>query len=518
MKKKLALTTSILALSLLCACSKDSDKTKEAEQLTIPITVEAKAKQLDANSYNAAMPLYGAVYEPLVEYGEKGKFRPGIAKSWDIEENAKRYTFHIDKGQYFSDGSRLTADAIKFSIERAKTLNQTTTLQTLLNLKSIETPDDYTIVLNFSKTSNQILNELCQVRPLRIMSPHAVKGGKVDGKFIKPIGSGALTVDSSDTEETVLKANPYFNKKHPIQYGVTFKTITDASARTLALKSGEADLLGGTISDLTDTDIKALKKTFNKETYPGTMSHFLAFNPDNKRLNKEIREAIDLSIDKRALSSKKLSGIFQPTVQFVTTNNQAKTAFNPNKAKTLLEKNGYRLNKNKIYEKDGKALEFSLVLQTAEFPTWKEKAEIIESQLKKVGIKTNITIMDSETYYETLWTSKKYDFILYRTYTDALLPYTFMKSLFYNSTETPGVLAKDQELSRLIDDFESKTSTKDQQKQFDVIFSYFNQQHFAIPVEYKSEQFITSKKIKEFAYTGLSDDPIDYEHLSISND
>ncbi|EHI69903.1 ABC transporter, substrate-binding protein, family 5 domain protein [Streptococcus ictaluri 707-05] len=109
----------------------------------------------------------------------------------------------------FSDGSKLTSEDVKFTIERAKAKNEDSSLQTLKYLEKIETPDDTTVELYFSQTVNQVLNELCQTRPLRIMSTTAVKDEKVKGKFIAAIGSGPFVITKSSTETTEMKPNPY---------------------------------------------------------------------------------------------------------------------------------------------------------------------------------------------------------------------------------------------------------------------------------------------------------------------
>ena len=54
---------------------------------------------------------------------------------------------------------------------------------------------DHVVQIRLKSPSNQVLNELTQVRPLRIMSPHSVENGKVNGKFEKAIGTGAFVVD-----------------------------------------------------------------------------------------------------------------------------------------------------------------------------------------------------------------------------------------------------------------------------------------------------------------------------------
>ena len=68
--------------------------------------------------------------------------------------------------------------------------------------------------------------------------------------------------------------------------------------------------------------------------------------------------------------------------------------------------------------------------------------------------------LDSQSYYDTLWTKKDYDLIFYRTYSDALMPYNFMSSVFKNNDGKSGVLANDKTLTRQLDDFPTTVSKR----------------------------------------------------------
>ena len=98
----------------------------------------------------------------------------------------------------------------------------------------------------------------------------------------------------------------------------------------------------------------------------------------------------------------------------------------------------------------------NLAIQTAEFPNWKDQAEKVQRDLKQAGIQLNIKTLDAQTYYDTLWTKKDYDLIFYRTYSDALMPYNFMNSVFKNAGGKPGVLANDSTLTKQLDNFQLK--------------------------------------------------------------
>lgn len=522
MKKKLIMGLTVLTvLTMVSGCSgnkQETSKKKETPTVNIAISAEPKAEQLDATAYDSSMAIYGAVYQPLVEYGEKGVFKPGLAESWEISEDGKKYLFRLDEKAKFSDGSPVDAEAVKFTIERAQLNNETSSLQLLTNLEKIEVNNPSTITFYFNEVSNQILAELSQTRPLRIMSPHSVEGEKASGAFKEPIGSGPFIVKDHSAEHVKMVPNPYFNHEQPVTYQIDFKTIADGSSRTLALKSGEVDIVGGTLGEITDSDSDSFQKdsAYTIEEFEGTMTHFLAFNPDNTTLTATIRAAIERSIDKTLLSEKSLAGLFRENVQYVSETNQPVVAYDLKQATDMFEREGYKKNKAGYYEKEQQELAFDLMIQTTEFPEWKKQAEIVESELKKAGVKVTINILDQEGYYDVLWKTKKFDMIFYRTYTDALLPYNFLNSLYHNTTEGPGVLANDNVLSQELDQFAKTFGDEEQQKLANQFLTRVSQQTLAIQIDYKNEKFVVSNKISSFQYSGLSDSPIDYQKLGVN--
>lgn len=475
MRKCVLMTVAASATLLLAGCGNGQ---KEDKDVTVSLPTEAKADKLDAQGYDAAMPVYSAVYDALVKYDKDKGIKAGLADKWSVDESGKVYEFHLKKNVKFSDGSALDAKDVKFSIDRAKAMNKDSTVETLKKLDKVVVKNEHVVQIRLKSPSNQVLNELTQVRPLRIMSPHSVEDGKVNGKFEKAIGTGAFVVDKTGKEKTTMKPNKYFDNGHPVNYHLAFQTIEDR---------------------------------------PSTVSHFMAFNPKNDVLNQRtIREAISKSIDAKDIAGKSVNGLFQKNVQFVTKNNQQPHDYDMKAAERLLKSEGYHKNDDGIFEKNGKPLSFNLVIQTAEFPNWKDKAEKVQRQLKQAGIKLNVKTLDSQSYYDTLWTKKDYDLIFYRTYSDALMPYNFISSVFKNNDGQPGVLADDETLTKQLDDFPSTVSKEDQQCSFDDIFKHFNQQYYGVPIAYPNETFVVSDKVKQFKFSGLTDAPIDYKALKVN--
>ncbi len=90
-----------------------------------------------------------------------------------------------------------------------------------------------------------------------------------------------------------------------------------------------------------------------------------------------------------------------------------------------------------------------------------------------------------------------------------------MNSVFKNADNQPGVLANDSTLSKQLEAFPKELSKGDQQQAFNEIFKHFNKGYYGVPIAYPNETFVTSDRIENFKFSGLTDAPIDYEKLKV---
>ncbi|MGG4343018.1 ABC transporter substrate-binding protein [Paenibacillus lautus] len=515
----------LVALSLLVGCSKETDpfpgKTED-KQIVVAVTQDAEGDKLDASTYNGSRHTHAAVYDALVEYEGEGKLVPSLAEFWQVSEDGKTYTFHLRNQVQFSDGSPLDSTAVKFSLERAVSRRENATLEISRLLANIETPDDNTVVLSFKHTATQVLYELSQARPFRIMSPNSVTpAGDVSGTFQQAIGTGPWKIGSyRQGVETVLVANEHYWLEEPSGYSLVFKVITDPQARVMALQSGEVDLAGG---ELGNVPAESLSVFLNNEKYvvetgASTMSYFLVINQNHAFLSdKNIRQAVNYGNDTSKYADgtgDAVRGLFQEKVAFVTDDNQPSYPYNPEMAKQLIEASGYEWNeKKRLYEKGGQVLQLRLVIQTEEYPEWKEMAEVFQDNMKQIGIQIRIVNQERAAYYDTLWGSKDFDLLMYRTYTDAQLPYRFLSSLFYSSPSTPGVAFQDRPLSDLLDQIAATISGEKQQALFDQVFLRMHEEAMSVPMYYTKQTFVHTTELIGFAFNAIEDDPLKWHRL-----
>lgn len=520
-------TAIVLTLLLLAGCSQVespvSGSGQEADkQILVAVTQDGEGDKLDAATYNGTRQMHAAVYDALVDYKGEGKIAPSLAESWEISDDGKTYIFHLRKQVKFSDGSPLNSAAVKFSLERAISREENATLEISRLLKKVEAPDDNTVVLSFKETATQVLYELSQARPFRIMSPNSVTpAGDVNGNFHQAIGTGPWKIGSyQQGVETVLVANEHYWLEEPSEYSLVIRVITDPQARVLALQSGEVDIAGGELGNIPLESLSVFQNNdkYVVETGTSTMSYFLVINQNNAALSdKNIRQAINYGNDTSKYTdggSEPAKGLFQNKVAFVTADNQPYYPYNPEKAKQLIEASGYKWNEKKqLYEKDGQVLQLRLVIQTEEYPEWKEMAEIFQDNMKQIGMQIDIVNQERAAYYDTLWSSKDYDLLIYRTYTDAQLPYRFLSSLFYSSPSMAGAAYQDRPLSDLLDQIASTISTEKQQALFDQVFLRMHEEAMSVPMYYAKQTFVHTRELAGFTFNAIEDDPVKWHHL-----
>ncbi|WP_239498744.1 nickel ABC transporter substrate-binding protein [Paenibacillus odorifer] len=502
--------------------SEAQDKT-----VTVAISSDAGIDRLDAGAYDGSMNVHAMIYEGLVEYGEKGEILPSLAESWDISEDGKVYTFHLRHDVKFSDGTEFNADAVKFSFERwikdpANSLNVATAMQSLVVV------DEHTITMTFNKAYYPFLTELSFARPVRIISPSAVEpAGDITGKFIKAIGTGAWMAESYKTDqEAVLVRNPNYWGEMPKLSKIILKVIPDPQSRVLALQAGDVDIAGGQMGKIPVESVPVIEadSTLTLQKSQGTNSHFMIFNYKTPALQDlNVRKAINLAINKKSIVDDLMDGIgseaqglFPLTVPYVTESNNTWYGFDPLEAKQLLAAAGYTdSDGDGMVQKDGTPLELNFVLQQAEYPEWKSISELIQSELKEIGITVNLQVLEPNAYYDALWTSKAYDLIMYRTYDDAYNPHAFLLSLFHKTADATAVVWSDPALESQIDTAVGTTDIQKRQTAYDSIFSKLYQEAMFTAIYFPDDIMAINKRVTGFKAGYTTFTPIFWNQLDI---
>lgn len=523
----------VLILTLFAGCgdaetashmNNSSNSVKSGEKtVTVAISGKNGVATMDPTYMMTDILHYELVYDPLVIYGENGKIEPGLAESWDISDDGKEYTFHLRKDVKFSDGSDFNADNVIFNTDRWKNNPNTASINVCNSLQTVTKIDDNTVKFTFDKAYYPFLTELTYSGPCRMMSKNSVDAG---GKFIKPIGTGMWMIKSSqEDKETVLVPNPNYWGEKPKFDKLVIKVIPDAQTRLMALQSGEIDFC---CVPIPTESFPAIEKDSKLElaSNKSTKGYHIIFNYDVPAFqNLQIRQAINYAIDKDSIVNDILDGnagaakgVLATTNAYVNDKNSPGYKYDPDKAKNLLTEAGcIDSDGDGILEYNGEPMSFKFVFQTDEYPEWKDVCEYISNELKAIGIEFKLELQPSTEYYDSLWTNRSFDVIMYRTYLDSWNPHGFLSGQYCKDTAgSPRVAWDSDELDAMITKVLQEMDESSRQQQYDEIFRYLYDNAVNIPIYYPNVSYAYNKeKLSNFQFAVTEYELIKWGRLEV---
>lgn len=331
------------------------------------------------------------IFESLMKPDRGGHFVGRLAAS--IEHPSPTMTiYHLNHGVHFSDGRPLSARDVLFTYNSILAPESMSPKRASFEaLKSIESPDDYTVVMTFTRPYAPAVEMATEgIVPAGTPLP-----GKAVG--VAPIGSGPFRMVAYSHDEFVrLERNPYYPHPPDAVQSILFKVVPDPTVRALELVEGACDLSPNNIQ----VDVLpwlAAHPSLEISNTPGTTYRYLSFNFRNARLrDPRVRRAIAYAIDRKTIVSDHLHGTARIATGMLSPENWAydsdatSYACDPQKARQLLEEAGYPAGKDGM-----RGLRF-------EFKTTPEGArvgEIFQAMLRRVGIELTIRTIEFATFY-----------------------------------------------------------------------------------------------------------------------
>lgn len=378
----------------LGACS--GDKAGESSsQITIGIPQDIE-DSLDPHKAVAAgtKEVLFNLYEGLVKPDSSGELQPAIASDYSISEDATTYTFTLREGVKFHDGSMVTAEDVKYSIDRcADTTNGEPLVEAYSNIKSVNIVDEKTVevVLN-TADSDFLANMTTAIIPASNENPDT-----------NPIGTGPYRYVSRSPQENfvVEKFDEYWGTPANIE-NVTFRVCANADSIVMNLQGGSIDMF----ARLTTTQASQLGDQF--DVLEGTMNLVQALYLNNavEPFNDErVRQALCYAVDPQGImdlisdgkGTEIGSSMFPAFEKYYMP--ELNDVYNQDfdKAKELLAEAGYP-----------NGFSFTITVPS-NYQQHIDTAQVLVEQLKNIGVTAEIELVEWETWVSEAYTNRNFE-------------------------------------------------------------------------------------------------------------
>lgn len=472
-------------LLLFTACGGGELKEKVGKQTTLKVALAYKPRSFDPHKHtdSATLAVTKQIYTNLFSLDEKGDVVPELVESYEIKEDSS-IILKLKKGVFFHNGDELKAEDVKKSLER--NLNIPVSRVLVEAIEHIEVIDDYTLKIYQSNAPSILLHNLAH------SSTAIVKEIPKNTQEIDLVGTGPYSIkDWSLSERVVLGSFDKFYGEKPKMKEVVFQTIPETSNRLIALETKEIDIA----YDISSNDIKGIEKNPNLKVINKVSlgSDFITINT-RKLTDKRIRQAIEYAIDKKALIDTVYEGygeipksILAPVV-FGYDENAKPREFNREKAKELLKEAG--------------AKNLKLTLWIYDEPSRQQMAQIIQANLKEVGIDVEINVLEVSSFLQYTGMGEHHMLIglWYMSTGDA--DYGFYPLLHSTSAGPVGNRSfySNSEVDNLLDKARKTTSVAVRKENYKRVQEIIGDEVPLFPIAYKNYIIGLQKNIKGFIF------------------
>ena len=254
------------------------------------------------------------MFNSLVKFDSNMKIVPDLAESW-TSPDANTLVFKLRHGVKFHDGSEMTSEDVKFSLDRVRDENtKSPSRSKFLAVESVDAIDKYTVRVRTKEPFVPMLAFLSNMpNGSQIVSKKAVTSMGEEAFSRKPVGTGAFKlVDWKPGEKLIFAAHKeYFEKGLPYLDGVEIPLIPEEPSGITAILGGQIDLA----STAPFADVPKLEKT------PGitvAKSPGLNWRATYLNINKapfddvNFRRAVSMAFDRQAIVDAVLFGEGRP--------------------------------------------------------------------------------------------------------------------------------------------------------------------------------------------------------------
>ncbi|MCB0825988.1 MAG: ABC transporter substrate-binding protein [Armatimonadetes bacterium] len=440
-------TLTLLAVSafIVVGCGKGnfSERNNQVQENVLRYPVPNNPTSLDPGIVQDGdtLDMLQQVYEGLVGWDENNNVVPLVAERWEVSDDGTEYTFFIREGVKFHNGRQVTAEDIKWSIERAaRPAFKSTTADAYLSdvigvtemvngqaesIPGIEVVDDMTVKFKLKQPTPYFLGKLTYMVSYPVPKEVVPEDSELTD-YTKAVGCGPYKlVKYDDKQLAVLEPYEDYWGGKPALTRIERPIMLDPTTRLTKYKNGEVDLV-----QLQRSDIEGVKKDFGDQLvyldrpaiwYVGLNQEVYAPFKD-----KRVRQAFAMAIDRDKIVNVQMGGVNTLANTIVppgVRGHRDKGAgfdYNVEAAQKLLADAGFP---------GGKGMPALTLTHREGYTDIKLVAESVASQIEaNLGVKVEVQPMEWRKYLED-YNNKKHAFYHMRWAADYLDPQNFLSHM-----------------------------------------------------------------------------------------
>lgn len=364
------------------------------------------------------------VYSSLFKYNAGGELLGDLAESYEVSSDQKIYTVHLKKEIKWHDGESLNASDVFFTISILQDPAYKSPLRQNWQGVEVRQLDDLTLEFSLKNPYFGFLDNLTVgILPKHIWENIAPEKFTLADYNLSPVGSGPYKFydfqkdSSGNILSYELQSFENYSSGEPYIPKIIFNFYPDEDSALEAYNKKE--ILG--ISGVSPEKISGTKISQSAHIYeisvPRYFSVFFNQNKSVSLANDEVRWALVCAVNRQkivdeVLKSKGISvhAPFLPQMKEYAGDIE-RCESDPERAKEILEKEGWKLGEDGIREKDGIRLEFEIF--TTDWPELAQTADILKEQWKEIGVDVKISVLTVSDLQQNYIRPREYDALLF---------------------------------------------------------------------------------------------------------
>ena len=371
-----------------------TETTDDLSKLTVGIPQDIDGLDPHNSTGAGTREVFYNIFEGLVKADSDGNLNPAVASEYTISEDSKVYTFTLRDGIKFHDGSDVTVEDIKYSLERNMGVDGSEPLiKAYGKIDSVNVLDDSHVEVVLKDADSDFLTQLTvAIIPAANEHPETT-----------PIGTGPYKYVSNSPQENfvVTRFDDYWGEKAYIK-DVVFKIEANMDAIVLDLEGGSIDM----VARVTPTQVAQLSDKF--EVYEGTMNLVQALYLNNAVKpfdDVKVRQALCYAVNPQEImdfvsegaGTEVGSAMFPAFSKYYMPELNDTYNTDVDKAKALLAEAGYP-----------NGFEFTITVPS-NYGQHVDTAQVISEELKAIGVTANIQEIEWNSWVSDVYSGREYE-------------------------------------------------------------------------------------------------------------